>query len=215
MRREHLSAWVAVILAVLPAMGCQARAGDKEPAGRQEQARPEARALQLVGSISMPGVEGRFDHFAADPEGKRLYVAALGNNTMEVIDLAQGPGRHLRSIKGLRKPSGIAVIPESKRVAVASGDDGMCRIYDADSLALAGSVRDLDDADNVRYDAAAQRIFVGYGSGALAVIDPAQAKKVGDLKLDAHPESFRLEERGSRIFVNLPDARSTVAVVDR
>jgi hypothetical protein len=202
-------------LAALLAAGCQARPGEQEAAGQPQPARENARALRPVGSIPLPGVEGRFDHFAADAAGKRLYVAALGNNTVEVIDLAQEPGKHLRSIKGPRKPTGIAVIPELQRVAVASGDDGMCRFYDASTLDPAGTVRDLDDADNVRYDAAAKRLYVGYGDGALAVIDPAAAKKVGDIKLDAHPESFRLEERGSRIFVNLPDAHSTVALVDR
>jgi DNA-binding beta-propeller fold protein YncE len=193
-------------------MGCQARAADKPAAARNGGA---AQALRLVGSVPLPGVEGRFDHFASDAAGKRLYVAALGNNTMEVLDLGRDPGTHARTIKGLRKPTGIAFMPGSKRIAVASGDDGMCRIYDAASLELVGAVGDLDDADNVRYDAVSRRVYVGYGSGSLAVIDAAQAKKVADVKLDAHPESFRLEEQGSRIFVNLPDARNTVAVVDR
>ena len=132
-----------------------------------------------------------------------------------MIDLSQDPRRHVRSIKGPRKPTGVVAIPDLGLVAVASGDDGMCRFFDAASLEPGGSVSGLDDADNVRYDAAARRIYVGYGSGAPAVIEPAQSKKVADIKLDAHPESFRLEEHGSRMFVNLPDARNSIAVVDR
>ena len=173
------------------------------------------KVLSLVATVPLPGVEGRFDHFAADVKGNRLFVAALGNNTVEVIDLATNT--RAGSIEGLRKPTGIAFIPRPKRgvVAVAAGDDGTCAFFEEGARNPAGIIRDLDDADNVRYDAAADRLYVGYGGGALAVIDPAAMKRVGDIRLDAHPESFRLEEKGARIFVNLPDAGAAVAVVDR
>src|SRR4051794_28881568 len=85
MRRTTIPAWLAVILATLPAAGCQARPGEQQAVGQQQHAQDNARALRPVGSVPLPGVEGRFDHFAADADAKRLYVAALGNNTMEVI----------------------------------------------------------------------------------------------------------------------------------
>jgi hypothetical protein len=62
------------------------------------------------------------------------------------------------------------------------------------------------DADNIRLDPWRDRIVVGYGKGALALIDPASRRKIGDLSLDGHPESFQFDQRGSRIFVNIPDA---------
>jgi hypothetical protein len=71
-----------------------------------------------------------------------------------------------------------------------------------------------DDADNVRYDEGAKRVYVGYGSGALAVLDAKTGGKVGEIKLAGHPESFRLEIGGPRIFVNVPQAEH-IAVVDR
>jgi DNA-binding beta-propeller fold protein YncE len=70
-----------------------------------------------------------------------------------------------------------------------------------------------DDADNVCYDAQEDRVWVGYGSGALGAINQDGAK-LADIKLDAHPESFQLETKGSRIFVNLPRSQK-IAVVDR
>jgi hypothetical protein len=70
------------------------------------------------------------------------------------------------------------------------------------------------DADNVRVDDAARRVFVGYGDGALAVIDVTTRSKVADIVLKGHPESFRLEISGKRVFVNVPDAHA-IAVVDR
>jgi len=167
--------------------------------------------MKLVQTIPLEGVEGRMDHFGIDPERNRLYLAALGNNTLELIDLAAG--KRIKSIKGLKKPTGIRVLPGSGKVVVASGDDGKVRVYDAD-LNLLGSVDGLDDADNVRLDAEGKLAFVGYGDGALAVIDPERLKKVGEVKLDGHPEALQLEQHGPRIFVNVPTARH-VAVVDR
>jgi len=188
------------------AFGCAARrvAGADAPAGLRE-----------VGSVPLPGVEGRFDHFAVDAEGKRLFVAALGNDTVEVVDLAPNPGRQAGTIKGLKKPAGVAFLPGLNRIAVASGGDGKCRFYDARTLARVGEVGGLDDADNVRYDAAKRLLYVGYGGGALAVIDPAAMRVVAEVKLPAHPESFRLETGGPRVFVNVPDANNAVVVVDR
>jgi hypothetical protein len=56
-------------------------------------------------------------------------------------------------------------------------------------------------------------VLIGYGSGALAVIDPATRSKVGDIRLKGHPESFRIDETGTQVFVNVPDARE-ITVVD-
>jgi DNA-binding beta-propeller fold protein YncE len=135
-----------------------------------------------------------------------------GNNTLEVFDTAALT--HVGSVKGLRKPTGVAFVPDTRRVVVANGDDGTVRFYDAATLKPAGQVDGLDDADNVRYDAAAKRLYVGYGGGALAVLDAVKQEKVGDVKLDGHPESFQLEREGRCIFVNVPEAKH-VAVVDR
>ena len=198
--------WVLLPAVLGSILGCAAR-----PAGAAD----ATAALREVGSVPLPGVEGRFDHFAVDLDGKRLFVTALGNDTVEVIDLAAEPGRHAGSIKGLSKPAGVAFIPDLKRVAVASGGDGKCRFFDATTLAPAGEVGGLDDADNVRYDADRKLLYVGYGAGAIAVIDPRAVRAAGDVKLAAHPESFRLESRGQRLFANVPESKDSVAAVDR
>jgi DNA-binding beta-propeller fold protein YncE len=173
-------------------------------------ARGQEPPLKLVQTIPLDGVQGRFDHFDADVQRQRLYVAALGNNTMEVVDT--GAGKRVNSIKGLKKPTGIRVLPGSGNVVVASGDDGKVRVYSAD-LKLLGTVDGLDDADNVRLGGDGKLAYVGYGDGAIAVIDPWQFKKVSQVKLDGHPEAFQLESAGSRMFVNVPTARQ-IAVID-
>jgi len=167
--------------------------------------------LTFIQSIPLPHVEGRIDHLAYDAASKRLFVAALGNNTVEVIDAAANS--HARSLSGFREPQGIAVAADARLVAVANGQGEGLQFVDA-SLQKGGTVALGDDSDNVRYDAAAKRLYVGFGSGALAAVDPAAAKTVGEAKLSAHPESFQLEASGSRIFVNVPNA-AHIAVVDR
>jgi DNA-binding beta-propeller fold protein YncE len=168
--------------------------------------------LSLEKTIPMPKVEGRIDHMAADILGQRLFVAALGNNTVEVLDLKTG--KTIGSVPGFAEPQGIAYVPELNRVFIANGQDGTCRIIDGQSLKTISSIQCGDDADNVRYDASAGRIYVGEGSGALTVLDAKSGTKLADIKLAGHPESFRLETVGPRIFVNVPKA-DHIAVVDR
>jgi len=146
--------------------------------------------LRLAQTIPMPGVEGRIDHLSIDVTGQRVFVAALGNNTAEVIDLVQG--KRTRSIPGLKEPQGVVYIPDLDQIIVANGDDGTVRTIDAKSFMTVSNLMVGGDADNVRYDSNTGRIVVGYGDGALAFIDSKAPKLLGTTKLAAHPESFQL-----------------------
>ncbi len=168
--------------------------------------------LTQVQTIPLDGVEGRIDHFGLDAKRKRLFVSALGNDTVEMVDLAAG--KVMQHIRNLRAPQGIGFAPESNRMAVANDQDGSCRLYDGTSLQQTAAVELNDDADNVRYDNVSRRFWVGYGEGGLAEIDPESGKQIVNVKLEAHPESFQLETKGKRIFVNVPNA-GYVAVIDR
>jgi YVTN family beta-propeller protein len=167
--------------------------------------------LRLAQTIPMPGVEGRIDHLSADVKGQRVFVAALGNNSLEVIDVAQG--KRARSIPGLKEPQGIVYLPELDQIVVANGEDGTVRTIDAKSFMTLSSLMVGGDADNVRYDSNTGRIVVGYGDGALAFIDPKAHKIIGTTKLAGHPESFQLEKSRPRIYVNVPNANH-IGVVD-
>lgn len=169
-------------------------------------------ALKVSVAIPLRGVSGRFDHCAIDVKGQRLFIAALGNNTVEVLDLPTG--KRLGTVSGVRKPQGVAYLPESNHLVVASGGDDMVKFFDAAGFKLLATVQGLPDVDNLRLDASAGIIYAGYGDGALAVIDAATMKQIASIKLAGHPESFQLETNGSRIFVNVPDAKH-IAVVDR
>ena len=174
--------------------------------------RTESDPLKLKQTISLPGVEARIDHFTFDAAGERLFVCALGNNSVEVLDLRKGERTH--SITGLGAPQGVGYAPEVDRLFVANDKGGIFKIYDGKSFETVGELRFEDDADNVRYDEMSQKIYVGFGTEGIAVVNARDGKQVGSIKLSAHPEAFQLEKKGSRIFVNVPNSRH-VAVVDR
>ena len=172
----------------------------------------EGAGLQLKQTISLPGVEGRIDHLDLDAANERLFVCALGNNTVEVLDLRKG--ERVRTISGLGSPQGLVYISELNRLFIANDKGGVCRIYDAKTFQAVGELDLKEDADNVRYDDSSKRIYVGFGSGGIAIVNPVDGKEIGSIKLTAHPEAFELEKQGKRIFVNVPNARH-VAVIDR
>lgn len=167
--------------------------------------------LQAEGQIPLPKVQGRIDHLSVDIAGQRLFVSALGNDTVEVIDLRQN--RRIHEITGLKEPQGVLYDASANRLFVASDGDGTLRSFDGATFAPLKVVSLGDDADNLRFDPAAHHILVGYASGGVAAFD-ANLRQIWKIRLPVHPESFQIEQHGSRIFVNLPNNRS-VAVLDR
>jgi hypothetical protein len=165
--------------------------------------------LELERTIPLPNVSGRIDHLAIDAPHQRLFVAELGNGSVDAVYLLSG---QTRRIGGLKEPQGLAYLPDRNELVVASAGDGTVRFFDAGSLAPLGSVSLGDDADNVRVDPKTGQIVVGYGSGALAILDPTRRAVVRTIALGAHPEGFQIDGEGRKAFVNVPDARKIVAV---
>ncbi len=176
----------------------------------------ETAPLVFVRIIPIPGVEGRFDHMAVDNQNGRVFASVYGNDSVEVLDTQRG--KRIHSIQeGFIKPQMVAYLPESNRIVVSSEGDGTCKIFDADTYKLIDTVKFSDDADQLRYDPAAKRVYVAYGDGdesAIGVFDATTNKRLEEFKLTAHPESFQLEEKGPKIFVNLASI-SQIAVIDR
>jgi YVTN family beta-propeller protein len=181
-------------------------------AGRAASAQSEDKApLRLEAKILLGDVRGRIDHLAVDVKRQRLFVAELGNDSVGVVDLATHS--LLRTITGLSEPQGVGYEPSTDTLYVANARDGSVRLYEAEEYKAIGRVELGSDADNIRIDAAANRVVVGYGDGGLAILDPSTRGKVQSVPLKAHPESFQIDPDTGRIFVNLPDAHA-VAVVD-
>ncbi len=172
----------------------------------------ETDRLRLINTIALPDVKGRIDHMALDQATNRLFVAALGNDAVEVIDL--GSGKSIHSIRRLKEPQGVLAIPEQHLLFIASGGDGTLKVFNEESLAPVKTVQFSADADNIRYDRQEGHLYVGYGEGAIGIVDAKNLEPVGDIPLPGHPESFQLEKRGGRMFVNVPSA-GKIVVVDR
>lgn len=193
MARKYLSLCVAILLGYV--VSCFATA-----------------ALTLFKTIPLPDVRGRIDHFALDAKDKKLFVAALGNDTVEVIDLAAD--QRIQTIGNCSTPQGLVYVPGANRLFIANGGNGTVNMFDGTTFKILKTIDNLPDADNMRYDARSGLIYVGYGDGGLAVIGLTNGELVAKIPLAGHPESFELETNGNRIFVNVPDANQ-IAVVDR
>jgi len=172
--------------------------------------------LKLVQKIPLPNVKGRLDHFGVDFAGKRLFVAALGDdqNTVEVVDLKSG--MWISSISGQSKPQGLFYSPDFKKLFVANGTDGTCKIFAGDTFRLIDSIPIGTDADHVGYDPATKYLYIGFGdakSGGLAVIDTRSNKHIGDIRTDARAGGIKIEKSRAQAFVTLTGA-ANVGMVD-
>ena len=200
-RRQRLSASNLRVFVLLTALGTVLSI-----AGTFAQA-----PLRMIATIPLPNVSGRIDHLAFDAARQRLFVAALGNDSLEVLDTTKAT--HFRSVPGFHEPQGLVVVPEVNGVAVANGGSGTLQMIDAESLQTRWTVHVGGDADNVRYDAASKRVYVA-AEGGLFIFDPASGRAIQRIAIAGHPESFQLETRGTRVFANLPGS-SHVVVSDR
>ncbi|MGH9514756.1 MAG: YncE family protein [Terriglobales bacterium] len=176
----------------------------------------EKAPLGLVQEIPLPNVQGRIDHFTFDAKRKRVIGAALGNDTIEVVDTFAG--RDIHSITGAAEPQGVVYVGDLNKLFVANGEDGKLRIYNGDSFELLNTVEIGEDPDNVRYDPTEKKVYVAYGGdegGGIAVIDAITGKRLEDVaKLDAHPESFQISTSKPVIYANIA-TKAKVVLIDR
>lgn len=133
-----------------------------------------ASPLILEHTIPLAGVSGRIDHMAVDLPRKRLFIAELGNGTVDVIDIAAGTV--ISRIGGLREPQGIGYAPGADVIAIASAGDGSVRLLRGDDFSPVGRVDLGEDADNVRLDARTDHLVVGYGTLAWRGTERRQAR---------------------------------------
>jgi DNA-binding beta-propeller fold protein YncE len=201
---------VASLFVAILILGSIAPAQDPPPST------PDRTPLLLVQQIPLPNVGGRIDHFTFDGKRKRVIGAALGNNTVEIVDTFAG--RDIHSITGAADPQGVVFVGDLNKLFVANGTDGKLRIYDGDSFKLLNTVDVGEDADNVRYDPSEKKVYVAFGGdegGGIAVLDAVSGKRLKDVaKLDAHPESFQIATAKPVIYANIA-TKAKVVLIDR
>jgi hypothetical protein len=198
---------VTLILAFATRMRAQTNAAASKSA-TPERDKP----LVLTEAIPVENAKGRFDHFAT---GKgRLFVSALGSNAVEVINIS---GRIVeRTISDVPDPQGVAFSSDTNKLFVASGA-GKVYVYDGDSFNLITTIDFPGGADNLWYDSANKRLYVGCGddenTGAIATIDATTNQRLDEeYKLGGEPESFQLEKSGPYIYVNVPPLKQIVVI---
>jgi len=199
--------WLAAVVFLI---GCATGLANSQVGGKQP--------LRLVQTIPLPNVKGRIDHMEVDVKGERLFAAGLENGTLEVVDLQAG--KWMRSIPGFKKPQGALYVPELNKLFVASGDDGMLRVFWGDTLDLLDPIP-LDRGPNrVVYEPHSKLVYVGYGGkdagkdyGEVGIIDAKNDKHIGDIKIVAHPSELLLDKSGTTLFVSVSVA-NRIQVID-
>ena len=172
---------------------------------------PGSGPVHLVQSIPIPAT-GRIDHMAIDVGRQRLFVAALGSNQVLVLNLRTG--QLLQTIDNFAAPQGVYFVQQTNRLFVSNSGDGTCVVLDGASYRRLAVTNFRADADNIRYDADANQIYVGFGSGGLGVLDGESGSLERQIPLSSHPEAFELELDSRRVFVNLPQ-NGSIVVTDR
>jgi DNA-binding beta-propeller fold protein YncE len=197
--------WLAAIVLIGYTAIAPSQEGGKQP-------------LRLVQTISLPNVKGRLDHMDVDVKGKRLFVAAAENGTVEVVDLDAGKWAH--SIHGFKKPQGALYVPELRKLFVASGDDGMLRVFRGDTFDLLDPVQLEPGPNRVVYERHSKLVYVGYGGkdagkdyAEIGIIDAKDDKRIGDIKVVAHPSELLLDKLGTTLFV-LVSVANRIQVID-
>jgi DNA-binding beta-propeller fold protein YncE len=165
--------------------------------------------LRRVETIALPNVSGRIDHFSADLRGRRLFISALGNHTVEVVDLAAG--KRIRSLSGVQKPQGEYYVATLGKLFTADGAAGNVRVYGGSDLRLLTTIPLDLGPDAEAYDPATRRLYVGYGGedagksyGEVGVIDAYSDKHVGDIRTSAHPGAILIGRPGRTIYITVP-----------
>jgi DNA-binding beta-propeller fold protein YncE len=191
------------------------------PVPGHSQSRPDP--LRLVQTISIPGVEGRFDHLAVDLKGKRLFLAAQKHRTVEVVDLAEG--KRIHSIGNIGEPHAERYLPASNELLVSIGDEaeGALKILNGTTFETLATFKILVDADGIAFDPATQYVYIENGGKdagnneycLVSVIDTAHRKNIGDIRVNgAELEAMAVERSGTRLFVNMKTLKQ-VGIVDR
>ena len=165
--------------------------------------------LKLLQTIPLKGAPGRLDHFAIDNKHARLFIANLSNNSLDIVDLKAG--KLIKQIPDQKKIQGVAYAPDLDRIYVGNGIGGECNVFDGKDYKLLKSIK-FPGADNVRYLASRQLVYVGHAEKALSVIDARTYEVKATIKLPGRPEGFQLETKRPRLYMNTVDPTRLVVV---
>ncbi|MCU1296682.1 MAG: Pyrrolo-quinoline quinone beta-propeller repeat-containing protein [Acidobacteriaceae bacterium] len=185
-------------------------------ASAAEQAAP----LHLTKTISLPGVNRKWDHFGVDLKGHRLFATSEEDPVIELFDLRTD--KHIRTLTGFAEPHNVVAIPELGKLLVVDGGASEVTILDSHSYKVIGHTKLSIDADPYVYDPITKYAYIVNGGRAshtpfclISIVDVTIGKKLADVKLDTNRlESMAIEKTGNRLFVNMTGI-NRIGVLDR
>jgi DNA-binding beta-propeller fold protein YncE len=144
---------------------------------------PSARLpLRHTADVRLPGSPSRFDYQAVDPTRRRIYVAHLGANQLDVVDLdhltAVGAVDHVANVHGVQAAPDLDLV-----YASATGADEVIAI-DTTTLEVRFRVPSGDFPDGLAYDPTDSRVFVSNkNNGTITALDAQTGQLTQIIKL--------------------------------
>jgi DNA-binding beta-propeller fold protein YncE len=179
-----------------------------------------ASVLELVRTIPMPGITGRFDSFGVDVRGHRLFVTPLDHKTVEVYDLKTG--KLIHSIPGIEKAHAVLYRGDLDEIFVTDGPADSLKIFKGDKYQLVKTVKPLAAPDGILYDPATHYLYIITGGenakldySLISVVDTDKGKHLGDIRIEGGTmEEMQLEKSSPRLFV-VNREKDRIEVIDR
>jgi DNA-binding beta-propeller fold protein YncE len=176
--------------------------------------------LELVRTIPMPGITGRFDAFGVDVKGHRLFVTPLEHKTVEVYDL--NTGKLIHSITGIEKAHAVLYRGDLNEIFVTDSGAGSLKIFNANKYELVKAVDQLAQPDGILYDPSTHLLYIITGGenakleySLIAIVDTDKGTHVGDIRVEGGTiEEMRLEKSSARLFV-VNREKNQIDVIDR
>lgn len=200
MKRSAAAVLSGCVLAAAGLAGCSAPA-------------PESSLpLTQVQDIALPGGSNRLDYQALDPGAKRLYIAHLGDGTVQAVDL--DTGTVAGTVPGVSSVHGVTVAPERHLLLAAASGTNDVAIIDTGSLAVTGRVPAGNTPDGIAYDPVHGKAYVSNEHDhAETVIDLATGRAKGSIEIGGEAGNTVFDPVSGNILVNVQN-RGELAVID-
>jgi DNA-binding beta-propeller fold protein YncE len=198
---------LTILLTLIMTFALQVKSGPASP-------------LELVRTIPMPGIAGRFDAFGVDVKGHRLFVTPLDHKTVEVYDLTTG--KLIHSIPGIEKAHAVLYRADLDEIFVTDGPAESLKIFKGDTYELVKVVKPLAEPDGILYDPATHFLYIITGGenakldySLISVVDTDKGERLGDIRIEGGTmEEMRLEKSSERLFV-VNREKNRIEVIDR
>ncbi len=144
------------------------------------------------------------------PDGKKLYTANIGSNTVTAIELATG---RMIQISVGQGPEGIDLSPDGKELWVAHRNDGMLSVIDVATDKVKESFKVGEMPIRVKFTPDGRRVLISNARGnEVAIFDAATRKEWKRIPVGAVPVGLLVTPDGKRAFVAATQANKVSVI---